>query len=667
MKRFISSILCIILILSCFSVCVSATGEGTIAASTAKAKPGDTVNIQVSISNNPGVMILGLDVGYDSSVMKLTKVTDGALLGTATHTENLELNPYRLTWDNPTVTTDFTQNGVIATLTFLINNDASQGSYPVSLSYEKDNSEIMNVNMDDVDFVLENGVIEIEDGHTHTSVTIPGTAATCTEDGMTDGEKCSECGKILKKQEIIPAAGHKWDEGKVTKAPTCTGEGVKQFTCTVCDEKKTESVASLGHDWAVDFTIDKEPTAAAPGEKSIHCSRCDARKDITEIEKIHTHTSVTIPGKAATCTEEGMTDGEKCSGCGEILKKQEIIPATGHKWDEGKVTKAPTCTEEGVKQFICTVCDEKKTESVESLGHDWAADFTIDKEPTFTMPGEKSVHCSRCDERKDIAEIPIKILYGDVYKDGKVDGRDATRLLQYFAKWDVEINEEAADCWPDGKIDGRDATRILQYLAKWPVVLGSKNSYVCPVDLDAYKRQNADIYSWLEIPGSEISYPVFQHPTENEYYLRRDINGDYSVRGVLFTEAGYNGKDYNDPVTVIYGHDMQDETMFGPLQEMYSNDEGLARYQTIKIYLPDRELTYRVFACVPYSDEHILYNYDFKDADSFDRFFAGISQISSEQAIFSQISLEKTDKVLILSTCLSGNSDGRFLVCAKLV
>ncbi len=471
MKRFISSVLCIILILSCFSVCVSATGEGTIAASTAKAKPGDTVNIQVSVSNNPGVVMLGLDVGYDSSVMKLTKVTDGALLGTATHTKNLERNPYHLTWDNPTVTTDFTQNGVIVTLTFLINNDASPGSYPISLSYEKDNSEIMNVNMDDVDFVLENGAIVIENIHTHTSETIPGTAATCTEDGMTDGEKCSECGEILKKQEVIPAAGHKWDNGKITKAPTCTKKGVKQFTCTVCGEKKTESVASLGHNWNADFTIDKEPTTTAPGEKSIHCSRCDARKDITEIEKIHTHISVTIPGKAATCTEEGLTDGEKCSECDEILKKQETIPAAGHKWDNGKITKAPTCTEKGVKQFTCTVCGEKKTESVASLGHDWNADFTIDKEPTTTAPGEKSIHCSRCDARKDITEIPIEILSGDVYKDGDVDGdgqvlaNDAWLALLFSAKLE-RLNEKqmmAADIDDNGQVFVDDAKQILQY------------------------------------------------------------------------------------------------------------------------------------------------------------------------------------------------------------
>ncbi len=196
---------------------------------------------------------------------------------------------------------------------------------------------------------------------------------------------------------------------------------------------------------------------------------------------------------------------------------------------------------------------------------------------------------------------------------------------------------------------------------------GESEVYVCPVDLEGYQKQNADVYAWLEIPGSEISYPVFQHPSENEYYLRRDINGNYSVGGVLFTEVGYNSKDFNDPLTIIYGHDMRNETMFGPLQDMYSSEDGLKKYQTVKIYLPDRELTYQVFACVPYDNRHILYNYDFNDLDIFNRFFTEISQIHSMQAVFGDVSLNANDKVLILSTCLSGASDGRYLVCAKLI
>ena len=197
-------------------------------------------------------------------------------------------------------------------------------------------------------------------------------------------------------------------------------------------------------------------------------------------------------------------------------------------------------------------------------------------------------------------------------------------------------------------------------------------AYVCPIDFEEYWEKNEDIYAWLEIPGSDISYPVFQHPSDDEYYLRRDINGNYATGGVLFTEVSQNSKDFSDPLTIIYGHNMTNKTMFGTLKDIYSSQEGLDEHSTIKIYLPEEELDYTVFACVPYDDRHILKNYDFSDPDIFTSFFYEIYSIRDMQAQFpseaNAVSLTTSDKVLVLSTCItSTNSDSRYLVFAKLV
>ena len=69
-------------------------------------------------------------------------------------------------------------------------------------------------------------------------------------------------------------------------------------------------------------------------------------------------------------------------------------------------------------------------------------------------------------------EIASEILYGDVNGDGKVNGKDATRLIQYLAGWDVKIDQSTADVNGDGKVNGKDATRLMQYLAGWDVTLG---------------------------------------------------------------------------------------------------------------------------------------------------------------------------------------------------
>ena len=95
-------------------------------------------------------------------------------------------------------------------------------------------------------------------------------------------------------------------------------------------------------------------------------------------------------------------------GNGDVSRNTVKTKAKGHKWNEGKVTTEPTCTEEGVKTFECTVCGKTKTEKVSALGHDWAEDFTVDKKATCEETGLKSIHCKRCDIKKDETVIPAK-------------------------------------------------------------------------------------------------------------------------------------------------------------------------------------------------------------------------------------------------------------------
>ena len=117
-----------------------------------------------------------------------------------------------------------------------------------------------------------------------------------------------------------------WDDGKITTAPTCTKTGVKQYTCTICSETKTEEIAALGHDYSSDWTIDTAAACETVGSKSHHCTRCDSKKDITE------------------------------------------IPASGkHTWNNGVITKPATIAEEGVKTYTCTVCGVTRTETIAKL------------------------------------------------------------------------------------------------------------------------------------------------------------------------------------------------------------------------------------------------------------------------------------------------------------
>ncbi len=191
--------------------------------------------------------------------------------------------------------------------------------------------------------------------------------------------------------------------------------------------------------------------------------------------------------------------------------------------------------------------------------------------------------------------------------------------------------------------------------------------YASSIDFQALEDRNKDIYAWLDIPGTSISYAVVQSNIEDEYYLRRDLDKNYAVAGSIFSQAGYNSKDMTDHVTIFYGHHMTNGTMFGNLQQIYSNAESFAEHNKIIVYLPDRELDYTVCAAVPFDNRHIMASFDFNNEDSFNEFWDMVTSNTELTAQFDpNIDVEYGDHLLVLSTCLDGNNTRRYLVIAKL-
>ena len=110
--------------------------------------------------------------------------------------------------------------------------------------------------------------------------------------------------------------------------------------------------------------------------------------------------------------------------------------------------------------------------------------------------------------------------------------------------------------------------------------------YKSPVDFEKLWEQNEEVHAWLTIPNTDINYPVVQSKTDDAFYLRRGLDGKYSVNGTLFTEKGYNGTEFSDPVTAIYGHDMKSGAMFGRLQEMYQTMSPLRQTEKLSSICP---------------------------------------------------------------------------------
>ena len=165
--------------------------------------------------------------------------------------------------------------------------------------------------------------------HVHTEEPIDGYAATCTEDGLSDGVRCADCEEILVAQAVIPAVGH-IETIREGRAPTCTEDGLTDgLYCWECWETFVEQdvIPATGHTEVIDAAV--EPT----------------------------------------CTEKGLTEGKHCSECGEILIAQTELSENGHSYTS--VVTAPTATENGLTEYTCSGCGDSYTEEIVPV------DFTL--------------------------------------------------------------------------------------------------------------------------------------------------------------------------------------------------------------------------------------------------------------------------------------------------
>lgn len=351
--------------------------------------------------------------------------------------------------------------------------------------------------------------------------------ATCEEDGAAIRTLvCDVCGAVKEDSEeevVLPALGHDWDEGKVTKQPTdpnsCEETGVKTFTCKTCKATKeenfgakehtikTEIVAEfkancshdgyrVKHSWCtecdkdfgtefVDFEpangqhvwedfsdedVIVEPTCTKPGKiaaEDVYCDVCEANykeenpdADYYEIPALGHDTedveAVVENNVPATCTKLGSYDKViYCDRCEEEVSRTTVTTAAlGHDWDNGKVTKAATCTADGVKTFTCKTCKETRTEAIPATGHDLDEENAVITPPTCAKDGVKLIKCKTCGEviREDIPALGIGI-----------EGHEIAEVVQQ--------NVHPAKCNADGWYDevtfcakGEEVSRVRKVI-----------------------------------------------------------------------------------------------------------------------------------------------------------------------------------------------------------
>lgn len=193
-----------------------------------------------------------------------------------------------------------------------------------------------------------------------------------------------------------------------------------------------------------------------------------------------------------------------------------------------------------------------------------------------------------------------------------------------------------------------------------------ESNYNNPVDFNELKKTNNEIVGWIYMTSPAVNAPVLMSKKNDAYYLSHGPNGKYSKKGSFYIENTYNHPDFEDPVTIIYGHRKSDGSMFGSLQTALEKIDINKEPQYLVIYLPDSTKTYRIVATARHDSSHIMCYNNFKNKEGYDAFFSkiysskgkGVQLINDEQPQFG-------DRVLILSTCFKGDRTNRFLVIAK--
>lgn len=192
-----------------------------------------------------------------------------------------------------------------------------------------------------------------------------------------------------------------------------------------------------------------------------------------------------------------------------------------------------------------------------------------------------------------------------------------------------------------------------------------------PIDWETWKARNSDVYAWLQIEGTNVDYPILQHPLVDDYYLMRNIDGVPEINGTLYTQVGYNSKALDeDPVTIIYGHTFESlDTMFTTLHN-FENADFFNANPTFYVYTPDERFEYEIVSAFEYDNRHILETQDMSDDAVRAAFFSMVQNPSSINKNVRELESELNpdeDNLLILSTCTQpANDNARYLVVAVL-
>ncbi len=165
------------------------------------------------------------------------------------------------------------------------------------------------------------------------------------------------------------------------------------------------------------------------------------------------------------------------------------------------------------------------------------------------------------------------------------------------------------------------------------------------IDFDKLQSVNTDIIAWIKIDDTHINYPIMQGESD-EYYLRKDVNKEYSISGSIFVDSTTN-PDFSDDNTIIYGHNMKNGRMFSDLAKIYNGELG--KSVILQIYTKNKFYQYKVIASYVEEPNLPLLRKNFTQTEKTDYIKTAIKKSKIKFDAESQV--DTTKNILTLITC----------------
>lgn len=255
---FCAVVVAVVLLTSLFVFAGVENGEAVVVLDSVSGMPGQEVTMNMTLTRNPGITGLRFFVKYDASRLEIVSATYTKIGGGGLTSVNIKNNPFVVLWNVSTY--EFTETGVLCTLVFKIKDGAEAGATPVSLSYGR--GDCIDFDLKNLDMNITNGNVNVlYDGtnceHTNTEArTVK--ESDCKNAGSFENV-CKKCNSTVS-SGALPLKEHSYGKLIVTKVPTCDEVGLKEQTCSVCGDVRTEPIDKLPRPEKDDTTVTDKNT-----------------------------------------------------------------------------------------------------------------------------------------------------------------------------------------------------------------------------------------------------------------------------------------------------------------------------------------------------------------------------------------------------------------------